>query len=652
MAIVVTLGAAVSALASVLVLSVTEDEAVLRDAELARAVEEEAPRPEGAPGGDVVTPPKPPHRSNSAMDSGPSGGDGASGAAAVVPERSPDDDNPDVTHSRMRVLDQSDQPIAGARIENRGGLAETDAEGIALVPFRWSGAGHGSPTSQELANMIHITAEGFAATEVSAGFEWPAVVWLHRARHVSGRCIDAAGAPVAGVSIGLKAEGWSNGPEIRLTTDPQGRFRSHELAPQEYGLTVIDRCWIARPHRIVPPDEDIVVLVFRPARVQGRLEVYVPGGDRRGSRRSLSETFELRTSPEGRRVHVDYDGIFAFDCVPGLVTVGCGEQELGRFFLREGEQRTGLSLVLCVAGVASKEERSATQDSDADAVPIDLLLRGREEHTAAIFAYDAARGLRVIASRLQASGMPQTVRCPLPRPAWLAADSSAAGCMQRAVPDPACPVHLDIERTARVCGSVVDDRGRPVAHGYVAVRWAGTRWRVRTASTQWRMRPPGETHHQYSRYSRSGQFSIARIGPGCYDLVWGTRHDPGDRAMLCRALRMPEPPRDIDVGVLVVDARSTRVQVRVIDATGGPVPRAIVRLREGRFVRMAARADLAGLAEFHTADPYELEVEASDPGFGTASASLPARAPGTAEGYSITLRLAPSEVESEQAQPR
>ncbi|MBN2451991.1 MAG: hypothetical protein JXR77_16510 [Lentisphaeria bacterium] len=537
-----------------------------------------------APAGDAVTGPKQPI------------------AAAPVPQpqspaepepaaadRSPDGQtSSDHSILTFLVLDESSQPIPGARVRLSETQAVTDAHGTARLCYP-----HGGDCWFA---RFHCAAPGYETAEVFVtDASVPRMVWLRRGQRISGTCVDSVGSPIPSLKLTLRPDA-PGCPDLDLTTDAQGRFASTEAGQQAYTLVVEDPRWIASVPPVVPPEEGLRVVLFRPARLTGRLQFFGPKTlwhnagcavfFRRGlPRRDLGATPPARRVLPARRVRVQgprQPGLpFAFECLPGWVTLSLGEHVIARVFVREGEVHdSGIHAVVPEAWAVADAEREPGQENE---------VREQDNNNAA----------------------------DTPTP------------------------------TARVRGYLMDMGGQPVTQGTLELCPAGTRGAAIGVQ---------EEHDEFPRCTRPssmpsspapssfarGIFDLAGVASGTYDLVWMPRAwwsgwQPRVRAVLRRAIRIPEPAADADLGTVVLDLRATAFSVRVLAASGGCVPGAIVWLMDECRVEAAARTDAFGLATFRVFDPTGLEIAVGPPEARTMCGALPVTVGQTSEPITVTL---------------
>jgi hypothetical protein len=475
----------------------------------------------------------------------------------------------------LLVLDEWSQPIQGVQVTSFNAKAITDCHGLANLDFQFNGAGHSSPTQQWWCNLIAFSAPGYEVNHVSAGGRVvPRVVWLREGRRISGTCVDPTGDPVAGLKLELRSD--QREPVVEFTTDGNGRFATTEAGARVYTFVLNHPRWIASLNRVIPPEEDLRVSVFRPARLTGRLQFSISG--RRWTTLGGC-VWQLRVSPPGRQIRTESEGTFAFDCVPGWVTLALGDHVLARMFLHEGEPHDAGVLVIPAEGYGDTECRNNHEASD--------------ENDAADTRIDTSyRTGRVHGYLMGSSGQPV-----------------AHGA-------------LELCRSGTRCS---------VSGVEAKCLWAERYMRFST--------PPGWLPRSDERFAlRNGTFELAGVPPGVYDLVWTPgAWQPGVRAVLCRTIRMPNPAMDIDLGTLTLDLKPTAFCVRVRKPDGSGVHGTLVRLMDGDRVEAAARTDVAGLAAFRVFDPAGLVIEVGGPEGTTVRRALPVTAGQSSAPVTFTI---------------
>jgi hypothetical protein len=171
----------------------------------------------------------------------------------------------------VRVLD-ADGPLAGARVfataslEDPRPAATTDAEGRATVPLselrgwraqiRGEAPGH-SPATQ----AVGATPPGQVVELV-----------LEKSKSISGRVVDAAGAPVPGATVVASGDLRRHGMPATTTSADDGSFELADLETRRYGLTAgTPRSATARPVSAQAGATDVQLVLIDKRQVSGRL---------------------------------------------------------------------------------------------------------------------------------------------------------------------------------------------------------------------------------------------------------------------------------------------------------------------------------------------------------------------------------------------
>lgn len=503
----------------------------------------------------------------------------------------------------VQVVDAHGRPVKGARVRRLWGGADdgarTDARGIALTgPFL---GGHGTPTQCRRSRTIVVEAEGYAphphlCESYDDGEE---VVTLRtRGLRLEGSCRTQDGAGIPRARLELRCGDAS----FRFHADDTGHFATLAAPPRRATLAAHTDGFIAAAVSVVPPDDDVRVVFYRPARLRGQLDV--PPARRRSALR------RLRLEPEAHAIDVDEETLrFEVTALPGESTLWSGSALIGTYSLAEGEVRD-LGVVE-PAPVVARRERSA--DVSRPIVHLDFGDLGLAYvHVSGWFLEGGLRHLDYVDKKKARVELPQSDL------AWLAFTTPGGAACWRQVATGVQALRLEMPPLSPfTVGALRDERGL-VHRGDLALRWAGTSDYALTIGEG--PYPPGP------RSERRG------AGPGTYDLVWKRSHHE-ETVVLRRGIVVPPGDDPVALGDLSVPPPVT-LCVHVEDADGTALEGVPVTLSRPRRT-LALRTDDGGRACFELSDPTQITLFAEVPGRGKATRSLAS----ADDGGVVVLRL-------------
>lgn len=522
----------------------------------------------------------------------------------------------------VRVLDEHGRPVVGAVVHplwSSRHRARTDENGEADPgPL---GGGHGTPTQFRESWTVVVRVPGYAAhlhQVENRPDAYETVILRERGHVLAGRCLDSRGDPVPDVELRIVAGIHT----VKLRTDAEGRFRTDEASPTEGRLEVTSSEWISRRQRVVPPTEDLVVTVHRPATIEVLLTF--DHEDAPSTHGYPGVTLE----PEAYRSHFWTNrSLFTADVFPGRMVGLDGEDVLFTVDLQEGETvRLGP-----MKAPPKRVKRRATPTTPFLAKPRTRPLRFDlhgvdipEIRVTAFFADGRALHLGYIHPDKNPEEVEDEVRVPegelralgFTRTTWgRRMDGVSVGWMQPAPPgdvgriEPPPPVRVIGRRPVR---------GVPPAEGgSMGLRFAG--------STSWAA--------SFLRDDDAPTRSCT-VGPGRYDVVWHRGTYRGS-VLVLRDVEVPAGVSSIELPDLVVPKPVT-LEVRVVDPRGRPIPGAVVRWGHDLDRRKTVlRTGDDGIARFPLTDPTQLVIRAEADGYVPAERRLST----FDEGGRIVLRL-------------
>ncbi len=478
---------------------------------------------------------------------------------------------------QVRVLDARGRPVPGAEASDLHGRAYTDADGAATLqprPAHWDRRYWGRDWLK-----IRVRAEGFAEVWRMWNQD-PATPLVFRLREeglrIRGRCVDASGDGVPDLRLAFG--------EIRVTTDADGRFETRTAPPRELALEIRSQDWIAPPQAVVPPAEDLLVRVYRPARIRARL---------RGEGWPYLPKFEVQGGMRNGRS----GGVYRFLCVPGAVRIAWRGRDLARVVLAEGEVRNDLEL-----WVPEDVEARASESW----VEVDLsAVTGAPAGEA--WGQWAARGW----VRLGELGPRAVTRLPLPARGLerLRLRVHLVGVWEQPAADETRVfLHSPLRTSVRV--GLLYEAGGSIREGRLIARAEGCADKVAEGyhliGTAYPPPPVGLPPDP-----PPDRFQVWGLGPGTYDLLW-LPEGSGPRVRVLSGLVIGAGGGTRDLGVLPLPP-PVELDVHVLDGDGVSVAGAVVKVsRRSSTAPRAARADADGVARLRLSDAGPVILEATD----------------------------------------
>ena len=421
---------------------------------------------------------------------------------------------------------------------------------------------------------------------------------LRHAAPLGGRCVDSSGRPLAGVHVHFRAH-WGREREFTCVADADGRFSREDTPLWAWEVTVADEELWAETMFVAPPRTDLLLTAYRPTRIRGWL--HPPAGE------DLPPCVPIFNLESGS-TSLARMGRFEILVRPGKATlatwVRLRKQPIRTLSVEEGDTLTGVRLALPPDPASSRTppppppppaERTRSVHWDGRDLDVDI------SSVIAIFgsghcARHVPRPNALQWLMLRWNDLVGVVISTSMHGVWY--QEAATGGSIR----PLRPMQATL--SLRLIG---EDQV-PIAGGLVGLRWQ--RACLASAPDGWPAKPRDFVAVVGERVpGEEGRHTLRNIGAGLYDLVWWS-DECRDAVLLRRDICVPFNGEDLDLGDVALPAPRP-LTFRVVDGTGGPIPRALVWIHAGG-AEMVTSTDARGTAIVRVNDPTAVRIRVED----------------------------------------
>ncbi|MBI4603179.1 MAG: carboxypeptidase regulatory-like domain-containing protein [Planctomycetes bacterium] len=403
--------------------------------------------------------------------------------------------------------------------------------------------------------------------EVDLPLEDPLVVVLAEGRGIAGAVLSTGGQPIENAAVKV----WSvprGLPPDPATTGPDGRFAFDGVPEGPCDIVASADGYVRAGRKDVPGGtEDLVIALEPEAVIEGKVVADVDGAPVADATvacgRPGADPFEARTDPEGRFVLREFPGGSYRVTAGHAAYLPSGETEIEA---RSGERVEDIVLRLPAGEALEVAVTDAAAGAPIAGATVHLTVDRREAHWS--FAHRSAQTSEDGAAVLQ--GL-RAGACSL--------EVRATGFVSKRrleleIKEAGQKVAVALEPGSSMSGRVLDPAGAPVAE---AIVWANAR-----ASPSVPGLAPWEDGSriamQVARTGGDGHYRLEGLSPhGAYFL---TAIHPRFAAGTVEGIRV-QAREDLE-GIDIMVRPGGRIQGRVVDARGLPVPEARVDVRDRR----------------------------------------------------------------------